>query len=66
MLKCVGIKRVLLEYVKFLDGTMLNACLKDQQLLKYIDINICVTMKKNSIERNYGLSHYVITLCFAD
>ncbi len=40
MLKCEGRKGVLLKYVNYLDWTMLKACLKDQQLLKYIDMKL--------------------------
>ncbi len=41
MFKCEGITGVLLKYIDFLDGTMLKACLKDQQLLKNIDMQLC-------------------------
>jgi hypothetical protein len=53
--KCEEIAGVLLKYVKFLDGTMLKVCLKDQQLLKNIDMQLCDN-GENIIERNYGLS----------
>ena len=40
VLKCEGIKGVLLKYVKLLDWTTLKVFLKDQQLFKYIDMKL--------------------------
>ena len=48
VLKCEGIKGVFLKYAKFLDWTMLKACLKDQKLLLCIDMKLC-----DNVERYY-------------
>ncbi len=53
VLKCEGIKGVLSKYVKLLDWTLLKVCLKDQQLLKYINMKLWdKMMNKIFIERN--------------
>ncbi len=36
-----GIKGILSKYVKLLDWTTLKVCLKDEQLLEYIDMKLC-------------------------
>ena len=62
VLKCEGIKGVLSKYVKLLDWTTLKVCLKDQQLLRYIDMKLCGN-EENIYGEKLGWS---ITLCSAD
>ncbi len=49
MLKCEGIKGVLLKYVKLLDWTTLKVFLKDQQLFKYIDMKLSDNLNEENI-----------------